>query len=171
MLNEQQQNIAKFAAGEIGKIMASHQATTQQISEAVEHLDMNVLSMSEVLLEVFGQLTQIDTFLRRLAEKHCISLDLSDGELSIIKAEGQKWFDDVVRSSFVRVHQKREEEDRRRAEEVQKAKEEAEKAAKAKDEAERMEQELRASEQKGEIQQISGGQGVAIPEGADVFGG
>lgn len=167
-LGQAQQNIAKAAATEIGKLMANHQMVTNSVATSVDQLDLNVLAMARILKEIFGHLVQADHFFRKIDP----NLNIDDAETETLKAEAQKWLEDVTSEAFRQVQEERAAEEEKRKAEAQMAKEEAEKAARAKAEAEKMEAELRAADSSDKGRQIGGGGGgVEIPEGADVFGG
>lgn len=178
-VEKRQQQIAVFAAQEFGKLMAQTRTTTQSLVDSIDHLDLNVLSMVEILKELFGQITQADHFFKKLAHGDLPPvpgndpLELSEEEIKQVKDEAETWYNDVVASAFKKVQDRRAEEDRRRAEELKKQKEAAEQAAKDEQEKRTVEKELQsAAEQERGVQVVgTGGPGAAIPEGADVFGG
>jgi uncharacterized protein YdcH (DUF465 family) len=171
---KRQQQIAIFSAQEFGKLMAQNQHVATSFANSIEHIDLNVLATAEVLKELFGQLTQVDRFIKKVANG--TDLDLTEAELTEVKTEAEGWFKDTVASAFKAVLEKREAEDKARLAELERAKKEAEVAAKAtveaKTEAETVEKALGdAAIQERGIQTVAGGPGADIPEGASVFGG
>lgn len=174
-IEKRQQQIAIFSAQEFGKLMAHSQHSTGEIAKSIDHIDLNVLATAEILKEVFGQLSQIDCFIKKLTPEGKV-LDLSEEEVENVKKEASEWFSSTVGSAFRTVQQKRAEEEQARLAELEKAKKEAEEAAKKietdQTEKEKAEKALaEAATQERSIQTVSGGPGADIPEGADVFGG
>lgn len=170
-----QQQFMMFTAQEMGKATAQQQAIASELGSTIDHLDVNVLSLAEVMKEVFGQLQQIDHIFQNakvVSAEGGYALDvdvIKDADVPGIKEGAQKWFDTVVASAFKTIQDRRAEEQRVAEENARKAKEEAERAAKDKSEKELVEKEL--ARESG-VQQIgAGGLGADIPEGADVFGG
>jgi len=172
---KRQQQIAIFSAQEFGKLMAQQQHVAAEFSKSIEHIDTNVLATAEVLKEIFGQLSQIDRFIKKLSNG--ANLELTESEVEEVRKEGAQWFQDNVTAAFKRVRERSEEEERTRLEELEKAKKEAEIAAKTaveeKKEAEAAEKALQdAVIQERSVQAVgAGGPGADIPEGAEVFGG
>ena len=172
---KRQQQIALFSAQEFGKLMAQQQHIATEFSKSIEHIDLNVLATAEILKEIFGQLSQIDCFIKKVANG--ANLDLSEAEVEVVKKEATEWFQNTVASAFKTVRERREAEEKARLEELERAKKEAESAAQAtadaKKEAEVAEKALLdAATQERSIQTVgAGGPGADIPEGADVFGG
>lgn len=165
-----QQKIAVFAAQEVGKLLAQQQVLARELGKSIDHLDLNVLASAEILKEIFGQLTQIDTLFNKWQAESGKTIEVAEADIEVIKKQAEDWFKDVTASAFRTIQQRREEEEKARLEAEQKAKEEAEKAAKDKAEAEAVEQEMLKGE--AGVQQVgAGGPGSEIPDGAEVFGG
>lgn len=160
-LAEQQQKLGQFVAMEFGKLGAMYQLAINQITESIEHLDLNVLATAEIVKELFAQTYQL------IAHVSPVQL----GEEAVAAAQAQ--FDAMVASAFEKVQKLRAEEEEKRQADALKAKEEAAKAAKEaqdKTEAERAEAELQKAAAP-DLAPVAGGPGVDAPEGADVFGG
>lgn len=166
--------VANFSAAEIGKMMAKLNLYFQSVDGALHHHDVNDLAMSELLKEIFGQLTQIDTVFR----KANMSSELSDEDIENIKKEATEWFQATTASAFqkanetVQAQQKEAEEKRKAAEAALAA--EKEKAAADKAEAERMEAEFQASEKQDRGLAPSSGhteaEKLGLPPDVRVFG-
>lgn len=171
-----QQQFMMFTAQEFGKATAQQQAIASELGSTIDHLDVNVLSLAEVMKEVFGQLQQIDFIFQNAKVVtppeggYKLDVDvIKDADVPDIKEGAQKWFDTVVGAAFKTIQERRAEEQRVAEENARKAKEEAERAEKDKTEKELIEKELARD---SGVQQIgAGGLGADIPEGADVFGG
>ena len=139
-------NVANFAAAEFGKMQARLNVWFQSVEGALHHHDVNDIAAAELLKEVFGQLTQIDFFLKKAGSVP----ELSDEDVAGIKKEAVEWYDDLLKSAFKTANEKVEQE-RLAVEEARKAEQariasEKEKAAVDKSEAERMEAELQKAE-------------------------
>lgn len=163
-----QQNIARWVSTEFGKSLAEQKMFGNSVADAVTHVDNNVMALSEVVREVFGQLTQIDRFFKKVTGPDNTP-KLTDEEVEDVKAEATDWYRQVTETSFATVQRMREVDEQIRMEKVQQAKEATERAA---SEANSAEQELRraAFDDLG-VQQFTGGVGAEYPDGADVFGG
>lgn len=170
-IQKTQQQIAKFAATEFGKMLAAQEAFRLRVNESIGHLDNNVLATAEMVKEVFGQLSQVDLLLGKLGTKTEVGLTLTDEETAHVKTQAEEWYTSVMSASFAAVRERLLKEAEEHAAAAQKAKEEAEKAEADKSEVERVEQELQRASTDDRIPQFSGGEGADIPEGADVFGG
>jgi hypothetical protein len=174
-VEKRQQQIAMFSAQEFGKLMAQQQHIATEFSKSISHIDLNVLATAEILKEIFGQLSQVDRFIKKLANG--ANIELTESEVEEVKKEGVEWFQDNVNTAFKLVRDRCEAEEQARLNELEKAKKEAEIAAKTtvgeKKEAEDVEKALQeAVIQERCIQTVgAGGPGANIPEGAEIFGG
>jgi len=138
--------VANFSAAEIGKMMAKLNMYFQSVDGALHHHDINDIAAAEMLKEIFGQLTQVEVFFRRVPG---LDVSLSDFEVEQIKGEATAWFDATVKSAFAKANEMVEEQ--RKAVETARAQEKAaavaaqqakEKEQADLDEATRMEKEL-----------------------------
>jgi hypothetical protein len=103
------QNVSKFATSEFGKMQARLNVYFQSNEQALTHHDINDIAAAEILKEVFGQLTQMDLFFKKLASPQGFSLELSETDVEGIKKEATEWFDSVVQSAFKTASEKVEE--------------------------------------------------------------
>lgn len=142
--------VAEFTAAEIGKTQARLNMYFESIEKALHHHDVNDLAAAEMMKELFGQLTQVDLYLKRIADE--TKLALSESDIVGIKADATEWYDSVVKSAFTHANEtiaKAQDEalEARKAEQAKIALEK-EQAAADKTEAERMEAEfIRADRQ------------------------
>jgi hypothetical protein len=186
------QNIARFVASELGKMGGSVQRHLQDLDKSTSAIDLNVLALAELSKEVIGQLTQVDALISRLHEAtakvitgpkeasdlnaYNSILELSGTDVMEIKTTAEKWYGDLVASSFKTVRARMEAEDvaRREREELDalKAKEAAEAAAANVAESQTMAAELLKanSSDMAVAANTSGGPGSPFPEGAEIFG-
>lgn len=183
-------NTAAFAASEIGKLGGTSQRHFNDIDRSMNAVDLNVLALAELSKEVVGQLTQVDVIFRKLDKSLKFLLgnnpaiqtqidkafDLSEAEISEVKANAEKWYGDLVASAFKTVRARIDTEDAARREKeaaaTQEAKEAAEKAAADEAETKAVEAEI----QRANIDDLSvasatsGGSGSPFPVGAEIFG-
>jgi fructose-specific phosphotransferase system component IIB len=192
-------DIAAYTAGELGKMQGEMKATYESVGRSLGGMDMNILALAEMAKEVFGQLTQVDTLFRQLhtafskfvanthsdAEGRVLeltpddvasfnsALEIADVEVSRIKTEAEKWYQDVTASAFKTVREKLEKAEEERLTNEKRAKEEAEKVAASKAESDGIETELKGAQDIDNAisRTSSGGPGSDIPEGAEIFGG
>lgn len=184
-------NTAAFAASEIGKLGGTSHRHFAALDESVNAIDLNVLALAELAKEVIGQLTQIDAIFTKLSDKLKFLLGnntavqsqidkafmFSLEEVSQIKASAEKWYGELVASSFKTVKAKIE------AEEIARREKEAVEAQEAKAAAEKITlDEVETQTVTTELQNanltdltvaptVSGGSGSSFPEGAEIFGG
>lgn len=175
------QQVAQFATSEFGKMQARLNLYFQSIDQALHHHDVNDIAAAEILKEIFGQLTQVDVFLKRLSVRVSDRegvLDLAGADVANIKKEALEWFDSTVASAF-KVANEAVEEQRKAAEEQSKAEQariaaEKEKAAADKEEAARMESELQKAEREDRgLEQASSfteQEALGLPPDVKVFG-
>lgn len=166
--------VANFSAAEIGKMMAKLNIYFQSVDGTLHHHDVNIIAMSEILKEIFGQITQIDLVFRKAG----MSPVLLDEDVENIKKEATEWFQATTISAFQKADeivqaQQKEAAEKREALEATLAAEK-EKAAADKAEAERMEAEFQASEAQDRGLSPSSGhteaEKLGLPPDVRVFG-
>jgi len=168
-------NVANFAAAEFGKMQAKLNIYFQSVDGALHHHDVNDIATSEMLREIFGQLTQADLYFRRIQG---LDVSLSDDEVEGIKKEAVEWFSTTMTSAFKTanetVERQRKEAEEARQQEKAAIAAEKEKAASDRAEAERMEAELLKAEQQDRgVAQASGhteAESLGLPPDVRVFG-
>lgn len=156
--------------GQFGNLEAYTQGNFDRIGRSLGGMDMNILSLAEVVKEVYGHMSQFSTLLTRTGA----DLKIEEEEMGTIKEAALQWYQNNVASAFRKVRKDMEEADKAAQAEQEKAKKEAEEASKAKTEAETIEQELRNAEtvDRGiSLTPVSGGGGAEFPPGAEIFGG
>jgi hypothetical protein len=167
--------VVAAVSSEIGQMMGRMQVISQECDRTLTGMDRNVLALAEISQEVFGQLSQVDFFLRKLAGTANMSLDTTETEAGAIKEEAVRWYKEVTVAAFERVSETLEKDAQERVAQQaaeQTAKEEAEKAALEVEEQDRVEEEMKnATREERSVAATLGGPGVAIPDGVDVFGG
>jgi hypothetical protein len=172
------QQVANFAASEFGKMQAKLNLYFQSIDGALHHHDVNNIALSELLKEVFGQLTQADLFFKKLAAPGGLSLELDEADAASIKRDATSWYEDLVGSAFKvaneMVERQRLEVEEARKAEAERIAAEKQKAADDKSEAERMESEFRKAEgQDRGLVEASGyteQESLGLPADVRVFG-
>lgn len=184
-------NAAAFTAGELGKMGGTVQQQLSIVGQATSAIDLNVLALAELTKEVVGQLTQIDAIFKKLGARLKFLLgnnpavqieidkafDIPVEEISQIKAEAQKWYNEMVSFAFKTVQDRMAKEDQERREQeaaaAQAAKEAAEQQAASEAEAKVVEDELKKAtlDDLSVAAHTSGGSGSPFPDGADIFGG
>jgi hypothetical protein len=166
-------SIGSAAGTEIAKLVTGQELRDREFGGALSGLDLNILAMAEIVKEIFGQLSQIDTLFDRIFSKADLGASLSEDDRTGIKAKAEEWLKQVTISAFSTVQNRFAAEAKARQEAEQAAKEEAEKAASAKQEAERVEKELQQAEatDRSLVGTTTGGAGTSFPEGADIWGG
>lgn len=180
-------NVAQFAASEIGKLGGTMQQQMNIVGQATNAIDLNVLALAELMKEVIGQITQVDVIfkklhqgVRRLATSNHLDistfsdvLDLADSEIAQVKADAEKWYQQMVASSFKAVRERLEKDDQERKAQEAAVAAEAEKKAAEVAEASVVEAELKkaAVDELSIARHTSGGSGSPFPDGAEIFGG
>jgi hypothetical protein len=158
----------------IGQQMGGINANQQVHSDILEKLDVNVQVLAKMIREIYGKLEQVDVLIARLYEQPRTALEepttnLTPLEAKEIRDRADQLFTDVMREMFTQVREEREAAMKTHREAAKREKEEAEKAKQEKEAAEKAEEELQAAEK--EVVGEPGGEGAAIPEEAEVFGG
>lgn len=173
---ENTQKLSIFAAQELGKSNAMQQVLARELGDSVNKLDLNVMAMVEILKEVFGQLSQIDSMFAAMDIRVNDKPIAEAVDVEAIKIAAERWFKECVTSAFHTVHARmREQEEKRQAEakQAEEAQAVAEKIIKDEREKALVETELKNAEIADHTitGSIPGGPGAEVPEGAEVFGG
>lgn len=179
-------NVAKFSAGEFGKMQAKLNFWFQSVDAALHHHDVNHLAASEIMKEIFGQLTQVDFYLKKAfgftisgaPEESDKWFSLDSEEVEKIKTEATEWFDSVLASAFKTanesVNRQRQEADEARKKEQEERAAAMQKEADDKSEAARMEAELQNAEKQDRgVAPASGSseqENLGLPPEVRVFG-
>lgn len=194
-------NVAQFTASEIGKLGGTMQQQMNIVGQATNAIDLNVLALAELMKEVIGQITQVDaifkkfhtatktifanqysglnegTGVRQLTSDDLAAFDtaleLAESEVTQVRTEAEKWYQQMVASSFKAVRERLEKDDQERRAQEAAAAAEAEKRAAEDTEASAVEAELKkaAVEELSIAGNTSGGAGSPFPDGAEIFGG
>jgi hypothetical protein len=150
---KQVQELAKQVAQDIGQLSAYVQVQ----ADSIDRLDLNLLALAELNKRLCLQVMQ--------------SRAPADTPKEDIEREAQEFYKKELAGSFDVALKRRKEAEEAAAAARQKAAEERKAAAEAKSEAERAEKVLLDAERGLINEATGGGQGVPIPEGAEVFGG
>lgn len=153
--------VFKVATNEVGRLWANQ----QRIVESIDHIDVNVLAIAELNKRLMKQIHLQRSCIVKLCEMAEIEIPLVDDEAALAA------YTEQMKESFDVVNERRKKENEERQAAMEKAQADAVAAAEAKTEAERAEKALRDTEQESLNDATSGGPGVEIPEGAQVFGG
>jgi uncharacterized damage-inducible protein DinB len=151
-------HVFKLATNEVGGLWANQ----QRIVDSVDHIDVNLLALAELNKKLYAHLHALRTEADGATFPVCTAAELYKKEMA---------------ECFTIVIERRKKEDEARKEAAEKAKADAKAAAEAKAEAERVEKVLMDAEKPKTLAEAmdpinnKGGQGVDIPEGAQVFGG
>lgn len=193
-------NVAQFAASEIGKLGGTMQQQMNIVGQATNAIDLNVLALAELMKEVIGQITQVDVILKKFqtsvqsmfehyhrAPLETVTsesrkavwdglsqaLELAESEVAQVRADAEKWYQQMVASSFKAVRERLEKDDQERKAQEAAAAAEAEKKAAEVAEASAVEAELKkaAVDELSIAGHTSGGAGSPFPDGAEIFGG
>lgn len=142
------------------------EANDRVFAQSLDKIDTNVLAFAKVLRAIYGQLEQIDEFLKIILDK----LDLKAEELPInlddIRDRAEAMTRMAIATAFNEVF-----EEKKAHEQAQIAAEKMarEQAKKDQEEAKVAEEALREAEAP-QLDPLAGGRGADIPEGAQVFG-
>lgn len=129
----------------------------QRLVGSMERIDINILALSELNKLLYKRLTHQLGVVGTVAE-------MEEKALAIYQED--------MKTAFTTVYARREKEDEEHKAAEEKAKADAKAAEEAKTEAERIEKALLEAERELVVDATtSGGKGVEIPEGAQVFGG
>jgi regulator of protease activity HflC (stomatin/prohibitin superfamily) len=143
-------------------------ANVQSLAAASMAHDTSILSLDKVNLEVFAQLSQIDTILQKLTTKEQREEWVKPDD---VRDKAVAWYLHVTKMAFDRVQKEREEQQKQKDEEIKKLQAEKEAAEQAKKEEDKVAEAVQQAEAPGVALPEGGGQGADIPEGAQVFGG
>ncbi len=167
--------LSQFSAMEFGKMQAKLNLWFESVDCALHHHDVTYIACAEILKEVFGQLTQVDLYFRRISG---LDISFSDREIETVKKDATEWFNSVMVSAFKTanetVEMQRQAAEEARQQEKEKLAAEKEQAAADRAEAERMESELQNAEKQDRgVAPASGhaeAESLGLPPDVRVFG-
>jgi hypothetical protein len=160
-------SVFKIATTEVGKLWGNQQA----VFNSVDHIDINVLALSELNKALIKRLAEYDAKFKKLEELAGEPLVL-ETDAAAIEAAGKELYATEMKKAFETVLERRKKEDEERKAAAEKAAADAKAADEAKSEAERAEVALREAETPQSLTDLTeGGKGSEIPDGAQVFGG
>ncbi len=170
LIQEHEAKIANLGKliGRCLAIVQSQEANFKALAGGIDGLDRNMMASAEMLKEVFGQLTQVDEYLKLLDPK-------TDGktlderiDTDLVKATASSWYKEVMASAFEAAQKKIAEHHARQAE-LQRA--EAQKQAEISAEQKERETIEEALTQEKAPLAAPAPRESHIPEGAQIFGG